>query len=327
MPTPCKTMQHELLKRGAFTLTGVLVLLFAGSCDSPTPGSTEPAGEAVSGIIHGTLPHGGLQREYILYVPESYTGEEAVPLLLNFHGYTSGAYDQMEYGDFRPLADRDGFIIAHPMGSLLEDNTHWNVGGWTLESTTDDVDFTDKLITAIAGQYSIDSERIYSTGMSNGGFMSFLLACQLSGRIAAVASVTGSMTPETHEACNPQHPTPVMQIHGTTDEVVPYKGDTWTRGIDAVLQYWVDQNRCTAQATQRDLSNVSTKDGSTVSHILYGDCDNGVAVEHYKVVGGGHTWPGSGAEYPDTNYDMDASTEVWRFFNEYDINGRRKSGG
>ncbi len=154
--------------------------------------------------------------------------------------------------------------------------------------------------------------------------MSSLLACQLGNRIAAIASVTGAMTPQTHAACNPQLPTPVMQVHGTTDDVVPYEGDNWTLSIGVVLQYWVDRNGCAATAAKRDLPDKNAVDGSTVSHFLYADCDRSVAVEHYKVVGGGHTWPGSGVDDPDTNYDLHASAEIWRFFSEYDIDGRSK---
>lgn len=246
-----------------------------------------------------------------------------MPLVLNYHGYGSNALDQMKYGDFRPLADRDGFLVVHPMGLIEYGNRHWNVAGWIPGSRTDDVAFTDKLITAIAQQYTIDASRVYATGMSNGGFMSFLLACQLSSKIAAIASVTGSMTHQTYLTCNPQHAMPVMQIHGTADEVVPYAGAIWTRGIDTVIQYWVDKNQCTASAAKRTLSDINTSDGSTVTHIRHADCGSNVAVEHYKVLGGGHTWPGAGKGYKNTNYDIDASAEIWRFFSQYDINGRR----
>jgi len=153
-------------------------------------------GSIVSGIaqqtINGTLEHDGLMREYILYVPANYTGTEEVPLLFNFHGYGSNASQQMFYGDFRPIADTEGFIIVHPMGTV--DNTgttHFNVGWGT--STIDDVGYTEALIDDLSSNYPIDAKRIYSTGMSNGGFMSYTLACELSDRIAAIASVTGTM--------------------------------------------------------------------------------------------------------------------------------------
>ncbi len=150
--------------------------------------------------------------------------------------------------------------------------------------------------------------------------MSFLLACQLSNRITAVASVTGSMTPETYNACAPQHPTPVLQIHGTDDNVVPYNGAVWTRSIEDVLDYWVDFNSCDgSMKTVSDLANTSTADGSTVDYITYPCTAENAAVEHYQVAGGFHTWPG--AEGPGTNQDINASVEIWRFFSQYALTG------
>src|SRR5258706_3847373 len=137
--------------------------------------------------INGTIMHDGLQRDYILYVPASYVPGTPAPLVLNFHGYTSNAFEQMFYGDFRPIADTAGFLIVHPNGTVDQlGNQHWNVGWGT--STVDDVGFTNALIDSLSAQYDINQDRVYSTGMSNGGFMSYKLACDLSNRIAAIAS-------------------------------------------------------------------------------------------------------------------------------------------
>ena len=128
-----------------------------------------------SGILHN-----GINRQFILYVPLIYNGSKKVPLLLNFHGRTLNATHQMAYGDFRSIADTAGFIIVHPEGLL--DNTaqsHFNVG-WDFGmgvSSTNDLGFTAALIDTLIKRYSIDTTRIYSTGFSNGGFMSFHLAC------------------------------------------------------------------------------------------------------------------------------------------------------
>ena len=271
--------------------------------------------------INGSITHDNLQRDYILYLPLNYDGSTSVPLVFNFHGYTSSASEQMFYGDFRAIADTAGFILVHPEGTLFNGNTHWNVGGWTLGSTVDDVGFTSALIDSLAADYNINLERVYSTGMSNGGYMSFLLACQLSDRIAAVASVTGSMTPETFNECSPQHPTPVMQIHGTSDSVVPYGGAAWTKPVEEAIDYWVNFNNCEMTPTVTPLDDINPVDGSTVEHFVYPAGDNGSTVEHFKVTGGDHTWPGTVFVFPGTNYDMDASAEIWRFFSRYDING------
>ena len=269
--------------------------------------------------IYGSITHDDMQREYILFVPAIYTGNSAVPLILNYHGYGSNASEQMNYGDFRPIADTAGFLVVHPQGTLHFGITHWNVGGWTIGSTADDVGFTAALIDSLAVEYCLDLTRIYATGMSNGGFMSFLLACQLSDDVAAIASVTGSMTPETYDDCSPIHPSPILQMHGTDDGVVPYDGALWTKPIDDVLQYWVDYNNCNTTPTIISLPDIDPNDGSTVEYIVYDEGDNGITTEHYKIIGGGHTWPGSALGGAGTNYDINASVEIWKFFSKYDL--------
>jgi len=271
--------------------------------------------------ITGSIWHDGLQRDYILYIPANYTGMAEVPLVLNFHGFGSNATEQMLYGDFRSIADTAGFLVVHPEGTLFNGITHWNVGGWTIGSTVDDVGFTGALIDSLASDYTIDETRIYATGMSNGGFMSFLLASQLSEKIAAIASVTGSMTPETFNSSNPQHPMPILQMHGTSDAVVPYNGIFFSKPIIEVLEYWVNYNNCNTTPVFTELPDIDPNDGSTVEHYAYNDGENGVAVEHYKIIGGGHTWPGNAFGGAGTNNDINASAEIWSFFARYDIYG------
>ncbi len=271
--------------------------------------------------INDTIIHDGLERTFILYVPDTYTPGTAAPLVFNFHGYTSSAYEQMLYGDFRPIADSAGFIIVHPMGTKdASGNTHWNVG-WG-GSTVDDVGFTNALIDSISASYNIDSTRIYCTGMSNGGFMSYKLACESSDRFAAMASVTGSMNKGQPDICFPQHPVPVMEIHGTADFIVPYNGADWIESVEDVLAFWSDFNNCNGDPEITMMPDLDPNDGSTVEHHVYSDGDNGVKVEHFKVINGGHTWPGSQYGGFGTNYDIDASVEIWKFFSRYDINGK-----
>lgn len=272
-----------------------------------------------------SITHDGIQRDYILYVPANYNGNSAVPLVFNFHGYGSNATGQMWYGDFRDIADTAGFMVIHPQGTYFDGKRHFNVGGWTIGSTTDDVGFTDALIDTIVANYPIDLNRIYSTGMSNGGYMSFLLACQLSDKIAAVASVTGSMTPQTFTPCSPTHPTPILQIHGTSDNVVPYNGANWTKSIDQVLQYWINYNNCSSAASTTAIENTDTGDGSTAELFVYSGGDNQSRVEHIKISGGTHTWPGTSNSNSGANQDFNASLEIWKFFSQYDLNGLRGS--
>lgn len=271
--------------------------------------------------INGTIQYAGLERSYILYVPAIYepAGME-VPLVFNFHGYTSTANEQMLYGDFRGIADTANFLVVHPMGT--EDNsgiTHWNVG-WG-GSTVDDIGFTNALLDTLLANYQINEDRIYSTGMSNGGFLSYELACELSERIAAIASVTGTMNAGRFATCNPSHPMPVMEIHGTADAVVPYNGANWIEGTEEVVAFWADFNNLNQEPTITDVPNTNTNDGSTVERWVYSAGANSVQVELFKIFQGAHTWPGSIFAFPGTNYDINASREIWRFFSRYDING------
>jgi len=270
--------------------------------------------------IYDSIYVGGLQRQYILYVPATYEPGTPVPLVLNFHGYTSNAFEQMFYGDFRPIADTAGFIVVHPMGTIDQiGNPHWNVG-WGL-SQVDDIGFTSALIDSLSAAYDINQDRIYSTGMSNGGFMSYTLACELSERIAAIASVTGSFNANQSATCSPQHPTPVMEIHGTADETVAYNGNFLFASIPSVMTYWAGFNSCDTPPTITSIPDTDATDGCTVEHQLFPNGSNGVVVEHYKIINGAHTWPGSAFGGVGTNQDIDASKEIWRFFSTYDIHG------
>ncbi len=169
--------------------------------------------------------------------------------------------------------------------------------------------------------YDIDQERIYSTGMSNGGFFSYKLACELSDLIAAIASVTGTMNANQTATCDPEHPMPVMEIHGTADETVQYAGTFLFASVESVLQYWIEFNDCNPVGNVESIEDTDPTDGSTVEHQLYTNGTLGAEVEHYKIINGGHTWPGSAFIIGSTNQDIDASKEIWRFFSKYDING------
>ncbi len=267
-----------------------------------------------------TLTHGGLEREYIVYVPAAYDGSEAVPLLLNFHGYTSNAKDQLGYSNFMPVADTANFILVAPQGTKLEGKTHWNVGGWTYKSTVDDVGFTNVLLDSLLADFNVDPTRVYATGMSNGGYMSFLLACQLSPRFAAVASVTGAMTPGMYANCAPEHYTPVLQVHSTSDPVVPFGGAVWSTPIDTVLNYWATFNELSAEPVRTKLEDTDQEDGSTVEHFVYVHPEHDVAVEHYRITNGGHTWPGSPFRAQSgINRDFSATAVIWAFFSRYKL--------
>jgi polyhydroxybutyrate depolymerase len=271
-----------------------------------------------------TIQHGGLTRQYRLYVPANYDGSKSVPLLFNFHGFGSSNIQQEFYGDFRPISDVEGFIICLPLGTLTaEGKAYFNVGFFP--SKVDDIGFTHALIDSISATYKINQRKVFSTGMSNGGFMSYHLACN-SSRFAAIASVTGSFTEGTYKSCKPARPIPVMEIHGTADSTVLYNGSAKNATtsaflpIDSVVQYWVKFNQCSPNPKVEDVpNNIVFEDNLTAEHFVWSGGKAGTTVEHFKVKGGAHTWPGAFISIGATCLDFRASDEVWRFFKQYSL--------
>lgn len=264
-----------------------------------------------------TMRHGGITRDYILYVPTIYNPSLPTPLVLNLHGYSSNNWQQEFYGDFRPVADTANFILVQPNGTpdpLNPSNLHWNAR-WG--STVDDVGFLSALIDTIDLTYNINLDAVYSTGMSNGGFMSHTLACELNNRITAIASVTGSMSMAQYNNCNPNSPVPAMQIHGTNDPTVPYIGNALMAPIDSVVAFWVRENGCDPSPSVTQVPNTNLTDLCTATRYDYLNGTNGAKVAFYKILGGTHTWPGATINLGVTNMDFNASVEIWRFFRQY----------
>jgi polyhydroxybutyrate depolymerase len=263
---------------------------------------------------------GGQFRSYRLYVPAIYTGATTRPLILNLHGYTSNAQQQQLYSNFMPIADTANFLMVYPNGTYSSGQRFWNAG--ISPTLVNDIEFLSALIDSIDLTYNINLNRVYSTGMSNGGFMSHTLACELSNRITAVASVTGGIFSTQYGSnCHPVRPVPAMQIHGTADPTVPYAGNP-SQGmvpIDSVVKYWRVKNGCNPTATFSNVPNTNTSDGCTVEHYQYKNGALGSSVELYKVINGGHTWPGFPFGGVGTNMDINASKEIWRFFNKYSL--------
>ena len=273
-------------------------------------------------ILKCEFTHKGLDRYYYIQLahPEA---EGSSSVLFNLHGYGSNALEQMYYTNFNNLANtkENNFILIHPQGAplntvLTSSSSHWNSGGWTIGSTVDDVDFIDTIIKLVSQKYNLNQDRIYSTGMSNGGFMSYHLACNLSSKIAAVASVTGSMSKETYEDCNPDHPTSILQVHGTIDATVPFEGNSalGMRSINDVMNYWKLYDACDTEPVSiiTDYFDIEI----SVQHDTYLNCLNDVQVELYKIEGMGHVWA------KKERYGISATEKIWEFFNLYDINGK-----
>ena len=221
--------------------------------------------------IVSTFEHDGEVREFEVHLPPSYDANMTWPLVINMHGLGSNRVEQKFYSGFNVVADTGDFLVVYPQG--LEVNfggqvlPHWNANFGT---GVDDVGFLSRLIDSLIANYNVDPERVYSTGMSNGGFMSYTLACELSEKITAIASVTGSMTALALFACDPGKPVPVMQIHGTADPVVDFNG---TPTIDAVVDFWVENGGCDPLPTVEMIPDIDMSDGTTTERMIYEGCE------------------------------------------------------
>lgn len=262
----------------------------------------------------GSFTYGGLLRDYILHVPPGYNASQPTPLVLNLHGYTSNAQQQQFYTAFDTHADTAGYIVVYPNGVA----NAWNSGfSIPYHSGIDDVGFLSALIDTIAKDYNVDECRVFSTGMSNGGFMSYRLACELENKIAAVASVTGSMTDSMQYYCQNIRPVSVMEIHGTADPTVPYNGSAVFTSVDENLNFWKGRNNCPGTALTQDLPDIDPLDGATVTKIYFPVCDDSTELITYKINGGAHTWPGASLIIGVTTQDLNASAEIIKFFNRH----------
>ena len=266
--------------------------------------------------LSGTIYSGGLDRAYLIHFPPNFDSADELPLVFNLHGYTSNAAQQALYSQMNDVSDDGNFIVCYPDGI----GESWNVG-LPGGSSADDVGFLSDLIDSLHLLYNVNLDRVYSCGMSNGGYMSYKLACELSDRIAAIASVTGSIVPSMENNCSPTRAVPVMEIHGTADPVVAYNGSSFANPIEEVVQFWVDKNACLDAPVTIEIPNLVTLDLSTAERIEYLNCDDEAEVVFYKVENGGHTWPGAAILVGTTNQDFDASVEIWEFFNRFDLNG------
>ncbi|MEL7123122.1 MAG: T9SS type A sorting domain-containing protein [Bacteroidota bacterium] len=268
--------------------------------------------------LNRSLIHDNVVRDYIVYVPEIYDENTPTPLMFNFHGWTMQASAQMNSCDMRYVADTADFILVYPQGVVYQGFTHWNVGSWTAGSTADDVGFTSAMIDQLAEKYNIDLNRVYACGWSNGAYFSYELACQLSDRIAAIGSVSGVMSDKIYNACNPTHSTPVITIHGTADNSISYNGTFPINSLSVfqTINYWLGINQLDSNPVIVDLEDKDPNDGSLVELRSYESSNGCASVVHYRINGGGHTWPGSWG-----NKDIDASEVIWNFVSKYDLNG------
>lgn len=245
-----------------------------------------------------------------MHVPPTYDGKKAVPVVLNFHGRLSSAAQEEAISQMTPKSDAAGFVVVYPTGV----GQTWNGGYCCGEAQTqnvDDVGFTRALIDELGAKLCIDKRRVFATGLSNGGFMSHRLACELSDRIAAIGPVAGHTLLAT---CAPSRPVPVIHFHGTADQLVPYPGGLGMGSVEDSLKAWALRNGCAKTPVQ------TYKKGDATC-VTYGSCTAGADVTLCTIADGGHTWPG-GTPVPylgKTSQDLDATDAMWTFFEAHPL--------
>lgn len=249
----------------------------AGAAGSGNAPPAPPSGECPDTVLSPgnhdlSLVHDGVTRTYIVHVPNAVDGSAPVPLVLDLHGLTSSARSQAGLSGWRAKSDQEGFIVVHPQGL----NASWNGGdlccGTSQRNGVDDEGFMRALVAQMSEDACIDRKRVYATGLSNGGAMSHLLACETADLFAATAPVSmGNGT----DPCNPSRPISVVMTRGTRDTLVSFNGSGIFPSAQEDFEQWAELNGCRgAPQPANGLCQVFT------------DCDGGVEVKACAVNAG-----------------------------------------
>jgi polyhydroxybutyrate depolymerase len=284
----------------------------------------------VSGDHTRTLHIDGRERSYLTHVPPKYDPQKPTPVVLIFHGGGSNAEQMIQFCGLNEKADQEGFIAVFPQGTgRLKRLLTWNGGnccGYAQSNKVDDVAFTRALLDDLAKVVNVDSSRVYATGMSNGAIMCYLLAAELSDRIAAIAPVAGPMGTET---CSPRRPVSVIHFHGTDDQFAPFHGGKGSKSLSQTeffsvehsIRAWIKANDCPEKLAITDEPN-KADDGMTVQRKSYGPGTDGAEVVLLTINGGGHTWPGREPvlrSLGKSTKDVSANDLMWEFFRKHPL--------
>lgn len=274
--------------------------------------------------IQGSMTVDGLPRTYLLNLPPSYYEGSDFSLVIAMHG-GGGSAEQFESTSLlTKKANASQFIVVYPEGvkstGLLEART-WNAGGccdYARDHNIDDVNFIRQLINKLISTYKINPKKVYATGHSNGGMLSYRLACEMADKITAIA-VSGC-TMVVLQPCNPSRAVPVLHMHSELDEHVPQEGgigvsNAYFPPLDSVFNVWSQKNAC------------SLPDQVVVSNAQYTlrqwtGCSNNVTIQYYLTKDGGHAWPGGlpGSSMGDTpSTAINANDLLWSFFQQYQL--------
>ena len=268
--------------------------------------------------IEDTLMIYGRDRFYKTHLPLGYNSSKSYPLVLAFHGGLGNPDLLEEQSGFSAKADKEGFIVVYPYGTgsfdkkLLTWNT-WNCCGYADKKNINDVDFIKAVLKEIKAKYSIDEKRVYATGLSNGGMMCYLLACELPEQFAAVAPVAGAMFDTLN--CDPKSEVSFIIFNSVDDLHVPYNGGAGEESlvdieylpVETTVNLWV----------KRHNGFLMHRSESTEFHKTSYKNNNGREIILYKMLRGGHSWPGGEkirrfADNPIKN--VSATDLIWEFF-------------
>lgn len=234
------------------------------------------------------LTHNGITRNFYYYTPTTWNGTDELPLLIVLHGLTQTGAGVMGITGFNDIAEANQIIVCYPDGI----GNAWNANMNVTVSQEDDLGFIETLATHFQTNFNTNPMRQYLCGFSNGGFMSHKMVCESTMCFAGIATVSGGMSDTVYQNCNPSYSPSILHIHGTSDPVVAYNGSASTGiSVDAMLEFWRNYMSCDASPTTAALPNPNLLDFSSPELITYTNCAVG-ALEHIKITGGGHQWPG-----------------------------------
>jgi polyhydroxybutyrate depolymerase len=283
----------------------------SGSGGRPSNGCDAADSTLAAGDHDVTLTHDGVERAYVVHVPTSYQATTATRLVLNFHGYTSNPGQQATFSAMNATSEAEGFVVVYPAGI----QSSWNGGiccGSAASDDIDDVGFARAVVADVSAKLCIDDKRVYSTGMSNGGYLSQRLGCEAADLFAAIAPVAGVMgIPEAD--CKPSRPMPIIHFYGTADTLVPYEGGGALGSPSAADTNagWVARNGCSGAA-------VETYNEGVAHCETHETCEAGVRVTLCTIEGGGHCWPGQAiCPFGSSTTDISANTAMWALFQDF----------
>jgi polyhydroxybutyrate depolymerase len=273
---------------------------------APAPAATPTAAPTVPpGDSEHLVAANSMQRSYLLHVPPEFSATEPAALVFVFHGLAEDAFYMSVVTGMSEIADANGFLVVYPNGTAPPGPLSWNAGGccgYALDTQVDEPAFIREILADLGRSFTIDPQRVYAAGFSNGALLSYRLGCEMSDTFAAIAPVAGILS---QNPCRADQPVSVIHIHADGDVSVPYKGGGMNPStglpfpsVDRGIATWVRLNGCEDLPEREQLG--------IVAHTMYPSCRNGSAVELYVVKGMGHIWPPSSI--------LPASKVIWEFF-------------